>query len=334
MTMVLFSTPVNIQPAPFDLSFRDKILLAGSCFAEEIGGLLTENKFDVDVNPFGALYNPLSLDDALRRLASGKPYIHSDLFLHEGRYYSFAHHSKFSSADADTALKMMNDRIELSTLQLKECSLLIVTWGTAFGYRLKSGDGKVVANCHKLPAETFIREMLSIDEILCRWNYLLASLFALNPNLHLVLTVSPIRHLNDGAQGNQISKSTLIIAADRLRQSFPDRISYFPAYEIMMDELRDYRFYADDMLHPSRTAVEYIWEKFRNSYFSSETKTAYDAWQPIRKALRHVPFNPKSETYRKFVEHSLAKLESISEKYPFFDVSNERSLFQSILDSF
>ncbi|GHV52714.1 hypothetical protein FACS1894181_16010 [Bacteroidia bacterium] len=317
-----FTTPVSIPAQPFDLSYCDKLLLAGSCFAEEIGQLLLANKFDADVNPFGVLYNPASLEASLRRLMHPEPFALPDLFLHEEMYHSFAHHSRFSSPSPDAALEAMNRQLQISSSRLKETTRLVITWGTAFVYKLKS-NGQVVSNCHKLPAGYFTREQLSVEDIASAWQSLLEEIREWNPKLKLILTVSPIRHWKEGAHGNQLSKSALLLAADRLQQACPGLVAYFPAYEIMMDELRDYRFYAGDMLHPSPQAVDYIWERFRQSFFAPDTQTAYDLWQPVRKALEHTPVNPGSEAHRRFITQTLLKAEQLSKKFPFFDISND-----------
>jgi hypothetical protein len=328
-----FTTAVDIKPQAFDISFRDNIILAGSCFAEEIGGYFVNNKFDTDVNPFGILYNPLSLEDAMRRLMSGAEFSEDDLFSHGGMYHSFAHHSRFSSDSAEGALEKMNARLRSSSLRLKNCNRLIITFGTAYAYRLKS-DGKVVSNCHKLPSSMFVRERLNVEDIVGRWTALISGLRACNPHIRLIFTVSPIRHRQDGPVDNQISKSTLLLAADSILSSCPGYAAYFPSYEIMMDELRDYRYYAEDMLHPSPVAVEYIREKFRQAFFNRETEAVLAAWRPLSMALNHRPFNPRSESYRHFLQQTIMKMEEISEKFPLFDTSDERKKLQAKLDGF
>lgn len=205
---------------------------------------------------------------------------------------------------------------------------MVITLGTAYVYRLKS-TGKVVANCHKLPEKMFDRSMLSVAEIVSEWKGLLLSLWEQCPELKLLFTVSPIRHWKDGAHGNQLSKATLLLAVEALQTSYPERIAYFPAYEIMMDELRDYRFYANDMLHPSELAVDYIWQRFTENFLSDETKGFLKEWAEIQKAINHRPFQPKSEAYKRFLSQTLLKMERINEKFPFFDSTKEMEIIKS-----
>ena len=294
----------------------------GSCFAEHIGERLANDKFRVDNNPFGTLYNPASIAEGLRRLLRPEPLSASDLFAHQGSYHSFAYHSRFSAPTAEEAVRQMNDSLFRSAEQLRNTSRLILTWGTAYVYRWRN-DGRIVANCHKLPDSSFVRERLSVEAIVEEWKTLLPQLWTHCPDLKLICTVSPIRHWKDGAHGNQLSKATLLLALDALQAEYPERISYFPAYEILLDELRDYRFYADDMLHPSTLAIDIIAERFAQSYFNPETQQAREAWDKLRKAIAHRPLQPESETYRRFLTQTLLKLEQLKAKMPFFDISKE-----------
>ncbi|MDR2119133.1 MAG: GSCFA domain-containing protein [Tannerellaceae bacterium] len=325
-----FNTFVSIPEAPFLFSHRDEVLLLGSCFAEETGRLLGEDKFSVDVNPFGTLYNPASISLSLRRLLHPEPFDASEVFLRDGLYHSFAHHSRFSSPSQEEALGVMNRRLRDSSARLARVSRLIVTFGTASVYRLR-GDGRIVANCHKLPERLFERERLTVEDVVNDWDGLLQALWERYPELRVLFTVSPVRHWKDGAQGNQLGKATLLLAVDGLQRRYPERTAYFPAYEIMMDELRDYRFYADDMLHPSSLAAGYICERFYGCFLSGESRTLLREWQAIRKAIGHRPFQPASESYRQFILQTLLKAENLSGKFPFFDLSKEKALLHSKL---
>lgn len=324
------TTSIQIPKPPFRISYADRMVLMGSCFAENIGERLENDKFRVDNNPFGTLYNPASIAEGLRRLLRPESLTASDLFEHEGSYHSFAYHSRFSAATAEEALRQMNERLLSSAQQLREATRLILTWGTAYVYRLRS-DGRIVANCHKLPEQRFVRERLSVEAIVEEWRLLLTTLWSQCPNLKLICTVSPIRHWKDGAHANQLSKATLLLALDALQAEFPDRISYFPAYEILLDELRDYRFYADDMLHPSALAVDYIAGRFAQTYFDPETLKARDAWHKLRQAIAHRPLQPESESYRQFITQTLLKLEQLKAKMPFFDFTKELELLTAKL---
>ncbi|MDH6534142.1 GSCFA domain protein [Parabacteroides sp. 52] len=323
-------TPIHIPPASFPFSYADRILLLGSCFAENIGERLNENKFPVDVNPLGIVYNPASVAQALQRLIRPEEFVAADLFAYQGGYHSFMHHSRFSAPSQEEALEQMNKRLTDSAQELLQINRLVVTWGTACVYRLKE-NGRIVSNCHKLPEKMFDRQMLTVDEIVAQWKELLLSLWAYNGRIKLVFTVSPIRHWKDGAHGNQLSKATLLLAIHHLQQAFPERVAYFPAYEILLDELRDYRYYADDMLHPSPLAIDYIWERFAEVYFSAETQKGMKDWQEIRKAVNHKPFQVESEGHQQFIRQTLLKLEQLHRKMPSFDIEKEKRLLQSKL---
>lgn len=308
-------TKVTIPKAPFSFSYADRILLLGSCFAENMGGRFVDNRFRADLNPFGILYNPASIASAVRALIRPERYAEDDLFEQEGVFHSFDHHSRFSSLSREEALENINLRLQESANGLAQATRMVVTFGSAHVYILKS-NGRIVANCHKLPDDLFERKMLGVEEITEEWTALLHSLWEHNPEIRVLFTVSPVRHWKDGAHGNQLSKAVLLLAVDRLCRLFPERISCFPAYEIMMDELRDYRFYADDMLHPSSQAIDYIWECFTESYFSVEAKSIRKEWDEIRKALDHKPFHPESEAYKRFIHQTLLRKERLCEKYP------------------
>lgn len=323
-------TRITIPKALFTFSYTDRTVLLGSCFAENIGKKLTDNKFATDVNPFGTLYNPMSVASALKMLLRPERFATGDLFCHEGIYHSFSHHSRFSSASEAECLDTINERLTDSSAFLRKATRLIVTLGTAYVYRLKE-NGQIVSNCHKLPERLFDRSMLSVADITTEWHNLLLSLWEQNPGLQVLFTVSPIRHWKDGAHANQLSKSTLLLAIDRLQESYPEHIAYFPAYEIMMDELRDYRFYADDMLHPSPLAIEYIWQRFIESLLAKEAQAIYREWREIQKAINHKPFQPDGEGYKQFILQTLLKMERISDKFPSFEFSNERDMLKSKL---
>ncbi|MDD6209055.1 MAG: GSCFA domain-containing protein [Bacteroidales bacterium] len=318
---------VALPQYPFHITHKDKILLTGSCFATNIGERLTQAKFNVITNPFGVVYNPLSIKNGLDRLLSGQLYTPKELFFSNGYYRSFDHHSSFSSPDETECLNRINNALQSGIKQLKECTLLILTFGTSFVYSLK-GEKQIVSNCHKLNEDLFDRRRVTPEEIVSSWLPLLYTIKKENPNIHILFTVSPIRHWRDGAHENQLSKSGLLLTIDQLQKEL-DNIFYFPAYEIMMDELRDYRFYADDLFHPSPLAIDYIWEEFKSSFMDSSTKKIITEWQTIYRALEHKPFNPKSETYRNFLSQTLLKLEAYRKKFPYFEIDKEINFIQS-----
>ena len=294
-----FRTEVIVPPAGFAIAHSDRVMMLGSCFVESISEKMLSANFRVDANPFGIVYNPVSVANGLHDLINNKTYTKDDLFLHQGVYHSFAHHSRFSNANEIVALEGINSRIKLSSEFLKEATILIVTFGTANTYRWLSSGG-IVSNCHKLPAKQFQEERLSVNSIVEQWNELIKDLQRHAPGLRILFTVSPIRHWKDGAHENQLNKATLLLAVDELIKA-NDNCSYFPSYEIMMDDLRDYRFYAEDMIHPSSQAVDYIWERFSDTYFNSTTKGFIKEWESIQKALSHRPFNPESKEHQAFL---------------------------------
>lgn len=324
-----FRTPVKIDKCNFTLNHKQLILSMGSCFSENIGKKLFEQKFRIDINPFGVLYNPCSIASSLRILADRRTFSENDLFSRDGIMHSYAHHSRFSHPDTKTCLQQINERIISSSANLATLDCLMVTFGTAYVYKLKE-TGTIVANCHKMPDKLFVRERLSADNIINEWSNLIDTLRKQNPRLNILFTVSPIRHLRDGAHGNQLSKATLLLAIEQLTQSIPNTF-YFPAYEILMDELRDYRFYAADMTHPSDTTIQYLWERFCETYFTKETQTLVNIWNKLRLSLIHRPFSTESSVYKDFIMQNLLKLEKIRKKYPYFDVTNEIEQIQTQL---
>jgi Mor family transcriptional regulator len=326
--MELF-TKTTLPAIAHKITHNEAILLSGSCFAANMGDRLTQAKFKVCVNPSGVVYNPAAIHDYLRRTLSGTPYTESDLFVSDGQYHSFGHHSSFSSANRDEALQKMNASREQAFACLKEGTWLIVTFGTAYVYRLKSGN-RIVANCHKQPDALFDRSRMSVEEITDLWIPLLKAIRAINPCIKFLFTVSPIRHRKDGLHENQLSKATLLLAAEKLEQC-TEQSYYFPAYEIMNDELRDYRFYAEDMVHPSPLAIDYIWERFQTCLMDEATQAAIREWQPIRRAIEHLPFNPQSEAYRDFLSQTLLKIEEYRKEFPYFDVDKERAVIEARL---
>lgn len=294
------------------IDHRKPIMLLGSCFSDNIGARLTAELFDVDVNPFGTLYNPESIASALRRIISDKPFSADELFQHEHRYHSFAHHSRFSSTNPDTALSLINNRLHRAHKQLQHAGTLIVTFGTAWVYRLRA-TGETVSNCHKLPAAMFTRTRLTTDEIVEVWSELMHRLKIFNPSLKTILTVSPIRHRADGAHGNQLSKSTLLLAADRLP------VDYFPSYEIMLDDLRDYRFYESDMIHPSDTAIEYIHDIFSQSYMTDATRKLARSCARITRRLSHRPMTDDNSAVERFNFSTKQILDSLLLSHPYLE---------------
>lgn len=312
----MFNTKVEIAESSFSLSYRDSLLTLGSCFAENIGKKMEQVWFDTDINPFGILFNPESIANSLACLLSNKQFGAEDLFLHKELWCSFAHSTQFSSVSQSDCLSKINSRLSVASERLRRCSYLLITFGTAWVYE-DIRTRAVVANCHKLPSANFFRKKLTVDEIVYVYRALLVEMKELNPELRIIFSVSPVRHWKDGAHENNLSKSILLMAVDELEREF-DFVTYFPAYEIQMDELRDYRFYASDMLHPSEQAVDYIWQRFAETFFDDNTRNLKQEIEKYNHGLMHRPLFPQTEEYQKFQlflekkqEELLKKLEKI-----------------------
>ncbi|HQC05020.1 MAG TPA: GSCFA domain-containing protein [Paludibacteraceae bacterium] len=310
-----FRTVIPISPLKI-MDYEQHFLLLGSCFAETIGRKLLEYRFTGDVNPFGVLYNPFSIADALERLIENRPFVASELFNYDGWWYSWAHHGSFSAKTQEQALANINTIYSVATERFEQTDVLILTFGSAWVYE---HDGSVVANCHKVPEREFTRRRLSVDEIVERYTVLLSRLLKNRPYLRIVFSVSPIRYLRNGATENQTSKAILLLAAEALCRQFEVAI-YFPSYEIVLDELRDYRFFADDMIHPSSMAVEYVWERFCAAFFTEKTLELLPQVAKINKALQHRPLKADSEAYRRFIEQIECDLAELKQKYPYLNI--------------
>ncbi len=305
-----FRTLVNAKDFPFKITFKSNIMLLGSCFAENIGSMLKERKFIALINPFGTLYNPTSVSIVLNRINEGNKYNADELGYYAKKWFSFHHHTLFSDENKEECLSRINNSLVTAHNFYRKVDYLILTFGTArVYYYIKTGEA--VANCHKIPSGEFESRMLTIEEIVELWASVIRSQISSNPQLKIILTVSPVRHWKDGATGNQVSKATLIIAMNKLAEMFEGCVFYFPAYEIMMDDLRDYRFYADDMLHPSNLAVNYIWEQFKQAAIDPAAISLSVEIEKVMKAMNHKPFKRMSKEYNLFIESTIKKIEEI-----------------------
>lgn len=323
--MINLNTPVEDFSGLPPMNHAQRFLLMGSCFAENIGTRLVESKFQVDLNPFGILYNPLSVSAALREALSGKVYTEADLFSYRECWHSPAHHGAFSAATPEETLQNINRRLSLLRQEADRLDWLMLTFGTAYVYEQKE-TGRVVANCHKQPERLFTRRRLTVEEIVEEYVCLLDDLWRRAPGMRVLFTVSPIRHVRDGLHANQLSKSTLLLAVARLQEMFPRHVFYFPSYEIMLDELRDYRFYADDLVHPSPLAIQYMWERFGETFFTDATRQLIEECDGIRRALAHKPFHPQAQEYKRFLGQIVLKIERLNGKYPYLDFEKETEL--------
>lgn len=318
-----FRTIIDIPVSDIRIDHSTRMMLFGSCFSENIGRKLLQYKFQVDVNPFGILYNPFSVFAAMQRLLSAIPFSETDLVFNNGIYHSLMHHGQFSAPDKTTCLRNISERFESAAANIKQTDLFLITFGSAYTYRWRD-SGEIAGNCHKFPARLFRRVRLSVEEVTEEWKKLISVFTSIRPGIKLLFTVSPVRHWKEGAHENQISKSVLHLAIDNLQQLFPENVCYFPAYEVMIDELRDYRFYDEDMMHPSSFAVDYIWQLFSNTFFSAETRNINEEWEHIRKAIEHRPLYPGTDAHTAFVKNTLRKLETFSRRYPEISCDEEK----------
>lgn len=301
-----FTTQIPISKHKNNISHKDKIMLLGSCFTENIGNKLSINGFETLINPFGILYNPFSICSSLNRIINLKFLDSEDLVKVNEFWFSYEHHGVFRDKKCDNLLQTINLGITKANLFLKQTNWLIITLGTAWVFFLKENN-KILGNCHKLNPQLIDKKLLSVDEIVENTSLTINNIREINPNIKIILTVSPIRHWKQGYRENIISKSTLHLATNQLCETINDCF-YFPAYEIVMDELRDYRFYQADMLHPSEIAVDYIWEKFSTHLFSDSTANLCKDYCKLHSMKQHKAFNPESQGYKNHLI-KIAKLE-------------------------
>ena len=301
-----FRTEIKVTPAATTLNLTNQVITQGSCFADAIGQRLHAFKVNSLANPFGVIYNPESIHKVLEYAIfnEGLPahtYLsHNDVFLN----YNF--HSEFSALHKDGLVTRLLNTIGTAHYFLKNTDWIVLTYGTAWVYRRKD-TGEVVANCHKMPAASFAKSLMTPEEVVASFRNFYASLKKFNPNIRIILTVSPVRHIKDSLVLNSVSKAVLLMACHTITSEFDDA-EYFPAYEMMMDDLRDYRFYKQDMLHPTAEAEDYIWEKFMERYFSPELVDFIKKWSVILSALNHKPFHPESAAHQQFLQATLARL--------------------------
>jgi hypothetical protein len=316
-----FRTPVTIPGSALKIGYNTPCMLIGSCFSDYIGKLMLQHKWPVLLNPFGTLFNPLSIADALEKLASAQFTSMDDLRFHNGLWFSFSHYTGFSHPDREICLNTINRSETEASEWLKKCRVLIITFGSAWCYQIKE-TGLIAANCHKIPSSAFNHILAQPDMIIKRYEGLIGMLQNRFPNLHIIFTVSPVRHWKDGAVNNQLSKSVLHWSIHEIMKVCA-HTEYFPSYELFMDELRDYRFYATDMLHPSEQGTQYVWERFCDTYTVKETCKIMDEVAALLKAVHHrTQFNNSAETLS-FRQATIQKLEALAKTHPFLDFSSE-----------
>ncbi len=310
-----FILPFLLKKLPQQVNIQQGMLLVGSCFAEEIGAKLSERKFNSLVNPHGIMYNPISICRAISNYITNKNYTQADIFLHDELWRSFNHHGKFADVSADTCLENINHNINEAHKQLKNAKWLVLTFGSAFAY---TNNGVVVANCHKLPAAQFKKVLLTKEQIVDAWQKQLIALKEFNPQLQIMLTVSPVRYVRDGVIENNRSKGILLDAVHTLIEKNTNCF-YFPAYEIVIDELRDYRFFKEDLVHPSHLAINYVWQKFVDTAYDDETKNFIADYEPIMRSLQHRDLQQGTSASLKFKKTLEERQGALKKKYPFVD---------------
>ena len=309
-------TTLPISPATPLIDYNSRILLLGSCFTEQIGEKLSYYQFRSRANPLGIFFHPKAIEALLDRILGERPFGEADVFEYQEQWHSYEAHSRVSQRSKNELISTLNSRLTEAREELISTTHIFLTLGTSWGYRLKTNN-QWVANCHKVPQKHFSKELLGVDEIEDCLNRILGMINEVNPKAQAVITISPVRHLKDGFIENQLSKAHLIAAAHRVIKD--GKAMYFPAYEILMDELRDYRFYTADLVHPNEQAVDYIWEKFQQVWISQHVSGVMQEVLNIRRGLAHRPFNPESNAHKKFEKTLKNQIIQLQQEYPFME---------------
>lgn len=315
---MLLQTKIPLEPQPHNqIDFESKLLLVGSCFTENIGAKLNYFKFRHLLNPFGILFHPKAIEKLFTNVINEKEYTEDDLFFFNEQWHCFEVHSKLSNSNKEEILRSLNSAIKSTHQQLSESTHVIITLGTAWVYRHNESDTQV-ANCHKVPQKEFSKELLSVKEITESLEASISLIRSMNSKASIIFTLSPVRHLKDGFIENNRSKAHLLSGIHKWVEPRKN-IHYFSSYELMMDELRDYRFYSEDMIHPNQTAIDYIWKKFQQVWISEKGATTMQEVDSIQKGLAHKPFNPSSEEHKKFLSIQKQKIETLQSTFPFME---------------
>jgi len=309
---VNFRTNIQLQKEENQIDYASKLLLIGSCFSENISKKLAYYKFDVDSNPFGILFNPKAIENLILNSLNEKIYTDKDVFLLNERWHCFDAHSDLSATDKNELLENLNNAIKSTNKRIHESTHIIITLGTSWIYKLIETNA-IVGNCHKVPQKKFVKELLSVDEISASLKNICHQILAINPKATVIFTVSPVRHIKDGFVENSLSKAHLISAILKTLGEVDGK--YFPSHEIMMDDLRDYRFYNSDMIHPNEPAIDYIWEHFKHVWIQENTFSIMKEVDNIQKGLAHKPFNPNSEEFKKFTQTLQSKIHKLEQDF-------------------
>jgi GSCFA family len=326
-----FRYELDIKPQEKTITHKSKMMLVGSCFTENIGEKLATNKFTIFENPNGILFNPVSVSEALINVIDNKQYTQQDLFYYNEAWHSWQHHSKFSSSDANEVLQKINETTTAAHNFLKQADYLLITLGSAWIYTLTSealnaNIGTVAANNHKAPASWFDKRLLRIDQTIVVLATLLDRLGAFNKNINVIFTISPVRHLREGVINNNRSKAVLIHSVHDVIERL-EKLFYFPAYELVIDDLRDYRYFAEDLVHPNYFATQYVWEKFVGSYTNKETQELMQQLSEINNAFKHKPFNKNSQQHQQFLETHYNKVVALQQQFPYLNLKKEEQYF-------
>ncbi len=332
MSSVKFKLNLVPQKSNILINYSDSLFLVGSCFTENMGAKFKHHLFSVYENSHGILFNPISVCNALEDCIQLKQYHAKELFLLNELWHSWQHHSRFSDITPEGALEKINDAIATAHLHLKSAKHIVITLGSAWLYEITkeapSGEGMVVANNHKAPANWFFKKLINPDALIEKLNSLVHKLKIFNPDLHIIFTISPVRHLREGLVDNNRSKAVLIQAVHELVGKH-NQLSYFPAYEYVIDDLRDYRFYAEDLVHPNYTATQYVWEKFIETYMPNLTQQAMKQVAEIQLAKQHKPFFAGSIEHQKFLNSMIQKTEQLQLDCPFLDLASILASFKA-----
>jgi hypothetical protein len=310
-----FRTVIPIETSKSSIDYNATIVSFGSCFAASMGSKLDYYKFRNAVNPFGIIFNPVSIEHLILRIVSRRYFTESDLFFHQELWHCFEVHSEFSSPNAVELLDRLNSLLDSTYTTITQATHILLTYGTSWVYR-EINTHQLVANCHKVPQKQFDKEILSVLTLETSIQNTIELLHNINPNCTILITVSPVRHSKDGFVENQRSKAHLITAIHSLLEKGNNQVHYFPSYEIVMDELRDYRFYAEDLLHPNSVAIDYIWHRFKETQIETDCYSTMETVEGIQRGLAHRPFNPSTASHQKFVESLNQKIISLQEQFP------------------
>lgn len=314
-----WKTTIDISPLPQSISYQQGILALGSCFAENVGEQLHRLRYHIDINPFGTIFNPASIANSLDWILGDQYFDEHSLFEHRGLWNSFYHYSLFSQPNQQQTLDGINQRLSATRAQLPHTQWLILTLGTAWVFTLADRPDFVVSNCHQLPANRFSRRRMEVYEIVGLLSRVLSRFKSQYPDLQVIVTVSPVRHIKDGLVENQLSKATLILAAHQLCQQHNAFVHYFPAYELLIDDLRDYRFYADDLVHPNNQAVTYITQCFDKFALNPNEHEVRNQVHRLQQALEHRPLHPDSQAHQLFLQQTQEKKAALQAQFPFLN---------------